>query len=48
MEYASGRRAFDELLELQEQLIDYRTEAITAQQTVFTQSALIDRYLPAR
>ena len=47
-EYANGRRAFDELLELQEQLIDYRTEAVTAQQTVFTQSALIDRYLPSR
>ncbi len=47
-EYANGQRAFDELLELQQQLIDYRIEAIAAQQTIFIQSALINRYLPSR
>lgn len=47
-EYASSLRPFDELLQLQEQLIDYQLEAIEARLTLFTQAATIDRYLPRR
>ncbi|CAH0999207.1 hypothetical protein LEM8419_00504 [Neolewinella maritima] len=47
-EYANGRRPFDELLRLENELIDYRLEAITTQQTLLNQAALVDRYLPRR
>ncbi len=48
VEYANSRRAFDELLQLQNEFIEYRLQAIEAERTLFTQAALIDRYLPRR
>ena len=45
-EYANGRREFDELIELQEQLLDYRLQAADANRLLYTQIAAIDRYLP--
>ncbi|NJB86089.1 outer membrane protein TolC [Lewinella marina] len=47
-EYANSQRPFDELLEVQDQLIDYRLEAIEAQRTLLIQAATVDRYLPRR
>ena len=47
-EYANSRRPFDEVLRLQNELVDYRVEAITARTTLFTQVAMADRYLPRR
>jgi len=47
-EYANSRRLYDDLLQLQQQLIDYRLEAIEARRILYTQSAIIDRYLPRR
>jgi len=44
-EFANGRRAFDELLRLENQLIGYRVKAVMAQTTILTQRAIIDRYL---
>ena len=44
-EYTNGQRAFDELLRLENQLIDLRTRAVTAQTTILLQRAVIDRYL---
>ncbi|WP_168797534.1 TolC family protein [Neolewinella litorea] len=47
-EYANSQRPFDELLEVQDQLIEYRLEAIEAQRTLLIQAATVDRYLPRR
>jgi outer membrane protein TolC len=44
-EFANGKRAFDDLLRLENQLIGYRTKAVMAQTTILTQRAIIDRYL---
>jgi outer membrane protein TolC len=44
-EFANGKRAFDELLRLENQLIGYRTKAVQAQTTILIQRAMIDRYL---
>jgi outer membrane protein TolC len=44
-EFANGKRAFDELLRLENQLIGYRTQAVMAQTTILIQRAMIDRYL---
>jgi outer membrane protein TolC len=41
-------RGFDELIDLQEQLIDYRLRAAEANRIRYTQIAAIDRYLPRR
>lgn len=48
MEYANSRRSFDELLQLQNQLIDYQLGAVDALRNLFNQTAAIDRYLPRR
>jgi outer membrane protein TolC len=44
-EFTNGKRAFDELLRLENQLIGYRTKAVQAQTIILTQRAVIDRYL---
>jgi outer membrane protein TolC len=44
-EFANGKRAFDELLRLGNQLIGYRIQAVMAQTTILIQRAMIDRYL---
>ncbi|MGB3543409.1 hypothetical protein, partial [Rubrivirga sp.] len=44
-EFANGKRAFDELLRLENQLIGYRTKTVLAQTIILTQRAVIDRYL---
>ncbi|SEQ57882.1 TolC family protein [Neolewinella agarilytica] len=44
-EFANGKRAFDELLRLENQLIGYRTKAVMAETTILLQRAIIDRYL---
>ena len=44
-EFANGKRAFDELLRLENQLIRYRTKAVMAETTILLQRAIIDRYL---
>jgi len=44
-EFANGKRAFDELLQLENQLIMYRTKAVMARTTILIQRATIDRYL---
>ena len=44
-EFANGKRAFDELLRLENQLIMYRTKAVMARTTILIQRAMIDRYL---
>lgn len=44
-EFANGKRAFDELLRLENQLIGYRTKAVMAQTTILLKRAIIDRYL---
>jgi len=44
-EFANGKRAFDELLRLENQLIIYRTKAVIARTTILIQRAMIDRYL---
>ncbi|MCP9236329.1 TolC family protein [Lewinella sp. JB7] len=48
VEYANSRRSFDELLQLQNEYVDLLLESFEAQRTLFTQAALIDRYLPRR
>ncbi|MBB4079401.1 outer membrane protein TolC [Lewinella aquimaris] len=47
-EYANSRRPFDELLQLQNEYVDLLIQSIEAQRTLFTQAAVIDRYLPRR
>ena len=47
-EYANSRRPFEEVLQLLNELVDYRTQAIAAQRTRSTQIAALDRYLPRR
>lgn len=47
-EYANGQRPFDELLRLQNELLDYRIEALAAERSLLTQTATVDRYLPRR
>lgn len=44
-EFTNGKRAFDELLRLENQLIGYRTKTVLAQTIILTQRAVIDRYL---
>lgn len=44
-EFANGRRAFDELLRLENQLIDYRTRVVMSRTTILLERATIDRYL---
>ena len=44
-EFANGRRPFDELLRLENQLIDYRTRAVVARTTILRERATLDRYL---
>ncbi len=44
-EFANGKRAFDELLRLENQLIMYRTKAVMARTTILIQRATIARYL---
>ena len=47
-EYANSRRPFDELLRLQNELVDYRMQAVEAQTIILNQVATADRYLPRR
>lgn len=44
-EFANGKRPFDELLRLEEQLIGYQYKAVKAQTIILVQRAVIDRYL---
>lgn len=44
-EYANDQRPFDELLQLENQLVGYRTQSVEAQMTILLQNAVIDRYL---
>ncbi len=44
-EFANGQRPLDELLRLENQLIEYRMQAVMAATTILTQRAVIDRYL---
>lgn len=44
-EFANDKRAFDELMQLENQLIEYRTQAVLARTVILLQRAVIDRYL---
>ena len=44
-EFANNRRAFDELLRLENQLIDYQVRAVMSRTAILLERATIDRYL---